>query len=113
MKTRMKIALMTSQETWAGFFIQTWLSRLRVEGIEIGCVVLDENRMRRANPVSHMLSVAKQQSRVAKSSLPGALLRLVVFRLWLNLGRRGEAVIVADLHETIPSSRVAWLNSAE
>jgi len=60
-----------------------------------------------------MLSVAKQQSKVAKSSLPGALLRLVVFRLWLNLGRRGEAVIVADLPEAIPSFRVASLNSAE
>ena len=113
MKTGMKIALMTSQETWAGFFIQRWLSRLRVEGIEIGCVVVDENRTRRANPLSHMLSVAKQQSKVAKSSLPGALLRLVVFRLWLNFGRRGEAVTVADLPEAIPSFRVPSLNSAE
>src|SRR5882762_8173683 len=75
----MKIALMTSQEAWAGSFIQAWQSRLRVEGIEIGCVVVDENLTRRANLVNHIFSVAKRQAKVANASLPGALLRLLSF----------------------------------
>src|SRR5882762_5857309 len=108
----MKIALMTSQEAWAGSFIQAWQSRLRVEGIEIGCVVVDENLTRRAHLVNHILSVAKRQAKVARASLPVTLLRLVVFRLWSNFGRRSEAVAVADLPEGIPSFRVPSLNSA-
>ena len=104
---------MTSQEAWAGSFIRRWLSRLRSEGIEIGCVVVDENRTRRTNLVNHVLSVAKRQAKVARSSLPGALLRLVVFRLWSNFGRRDEAVTGTDLPEAIPSFRVPSLNSAE
>ena len=109
----MKIALMTSQEAWAGFFIQRWLSRLRVEGIEIGCVVVDENLTRQANPIHHILSVAKGQAKVARSSLPGALLRLVVFRLWSNFSRRDGAVAVAQLPDSIPSFRVPSLNCAQ
>src|SRR6185295_14175986 len=101
----MKIALMTSQESWAGSFIQRWLSWLKVEGIEIGCVVIDENRTRRANLVTHMLSVAKRQAKVASSSLPAALLRLVVFRVWSNLGRRDEDLTVAELPAGIPIFR--------
>jgi len=109
----MKIALMTSQETWAGFFIQRWWSRLRVEGIEIGCVVIDENLTRRTNLINHILSVAKRQAKVAGSSLPGALLRLVVFRLWSNFGRRDKAVAAAHLPDAIPSFRVPSLNCAK
>ena len=109
----MKIALMTSQADWAGFFIQRWLSRLRVEGIEIGCVVVDENLTRRSNLIDHILSVAKQQAKVARSSLPGALLRLAVFRLWSNFGRRDRAVAVAHLPDAIPSFRVPSLNCAK
>jgi methionyl-tRNA formyltransferase len=75
--------------------------------------VIDENRTKRTNLVNHILSVAKRQAKVAGSSLPIALLRLVVFRLWSNFGRREEAVAVADLPETIPSFRVASINSAE
>jgi hypothetical protein len=84
-----------------------------VEGIEIGCVVIDENRTRQANLVNHILSVAKRQAKVAGSSLPGALLRLVFFRFWSNLGRRDEAVTATDLPRAIPSFRVPSLNSAE
>jgi hypothetical protein len=109
----MKIALMTSQEAWAGFFIQRWLSRLRVEGIEIGCVVVDENLIRRANLVNHILLVAQRQAKVAGSSLPGALLRLVVFRLWSNFGRRDETVAGAHLPDAIPTFRVPSLNCAK
>ena len=109
----MKIALMTSEAASAGFFIHRWLSRLRVEGIEVGCVVIDQNLTRRTNLVNHILSVAKRQAKVAGSSLPGALLRLVFFRFWSNLGRRDEAVTATGLPEAIPSFRVPSLNSAE
>jgi formyl transferase-like protein len=104
---------MTSQPSWASDFIQRWRSRLRAQGIEIGCVVVDENLTRRAGLVSHMLSVAKRQSKVARCSLPIALVRLVVFRLWSNLGRPKEAVADDGLPEAVPSFRVPSLNSAE
>src|SRR5688572_31735277 len=109
----MKIALMTSQPASAGQFIQNWQSRLRAEGIEIGCVVVDENLTRQTSFVSHALSVARRQSKVARCSLPTALVRMVAFRLWSNLGLTKERVADNGLPEAVPSFRVPSLNSAE
>jgi len=109
----MRIALMTSDAAWAGYFIRRWRSRLSTQGIEIGCVVVDENLTRGAGLLSHMLSVARRQSKVARCSLPVALVRLVVFRLWSNLGRPKEAVTDDGFSEAVPSFRVPSLNSAE
>ena len=111
----MKTALLTSQEAWAGYFTQRCRRRLRAEGIEIGCVVVDENRTKRTRPIRHLLSVAKQQSKVAGSSLSFALVRLAVFRLWSHLGCpkevvQGEGSVLPD---DVPSFRVPSLNSAE
>jgi hypothetical protein len=104
---------MTSQPAWAGYFIQRWRSRLGAEGIEIGCVVVDQNRTRQTGPVTHILSVAKRQAKVAGSSLPLALLRRVVFGLWSNLGRPKEAAADDGLPEAVASFRVPSLNSEE
>jgi hypothetical protein len=109
----MRVALLTSEAAWAAFFIRQWRTRLREEGIEIACVVVDENRTREVNPVSHLLSVAKRQSKVARSSLAGALLRLVVFRWWSNCGGRDGTITTTALPEAIPNFRVPSLNSAE
>ena len=109
----MKIALMTSQVARAGFFIQRLGDRLKGEGIEVGCVVVDDNQTKRACLAGHVLSVAKRQAKVAGSSLSGALLRLVAFRLLSSAGRRYENRAVAGLPNAIPSVRVSSLNSAE
>ncbi|MEW6301894.1 MAG: formyltransferase family protein [Verrucomicrobiota bacterium] len=105
--------MLTAEAAWAGFFIERWGSRLREEGIEVVCVVIDENRTRRANPVRHVLSVAKGQAKVARSSVAGALVRSVVFRLWTHTSRHNGAVTSAALPETVPCFRVSSLNSAE
>jgi hypothetical protein len=104
---------MTSQQTWAGAFIKRLASRLRAEGIEIGCVIIDENRTRRTNPVDHLLMVAHRQAKVARCSLATSLLRLVVFRIWMNLRDASSAATRADLPQGLRVFRVPSVNSEE
>jgi hypothetical protein len=107
----MRVALLTSEAAWAGSFIERWQCRLREKGIEFACVVVDENRVRQANPVHHIVSVAKRQATVARCSVATALLRLVMFRLVSNAGRRPATG--AAIPKTIPCFHVPSLNATE
>ena len=110
----MKIALMgTGNAPICRAFVHLCASDLESQGIDIGVVVLDQQREKQNNPVRHALRVAGRQARIRGVSMLSQFFNILVYKAFYAMGTSKFQPDFPEIAEDVHCVKVTTLNSSE